>query len=76
MITLVSSVIRPEGSDLIFDHPYDGDSARMTLGLSQGGACMQMLKFCQPASQLNGRSHRTHARASLAARSAEALESV
>jgi hypothetical protein len=27
MITRVSSVIRPEGSDLIFDHPYNADSA-------------------------------------------------
>jgi hypothetical protein len=25
MITRVSSVIRPEGSDLIFDHPYNAD---------------------------------------------------
>jgi hypothetical protein len=27
MITRVSSVIRPEGSDLIFDHPYNAESA-------------------------------------------------
>src|SRR5258708_691651 len=33
MITHVSSVIRPEGSDLIFDHPYNADSA---------------LAFCRP----------------------------
>ena len=26
MITRVSSVIRPKGSDLIFDHPYNADS--------------------------------------------------
>jgi hypothetical protein len=25
MITRVSSVIRPKGSDLIFDHPYNAD---------------------------------------------------
>jgi hypothetical protein len=29
MITRVSSVIRPKGSDLIFDHPYNADSARL-----------------------------------------------
>jgi len=27
MITRVSSVIRPKGSDLIFDHPYNADYA-------------------------------------------------
>jgi hypothetical protein len=40
-----------------------GRRGALTLGLSQGGACAQMLKFCQPASQLNGRSHRMHERA-------------
>src|SRR5215813_14996139 len=29
MITRVSSVIRPKGSDLIFDHPYNAESARL-----------------------------------------------
>jgi hypothetical protein len=28
MITRVSSVIRPEGSDLVFDHPYNAEYAR------------------------------------------------
>ena len=28
MITRISSVIRPKGSDLIFDHPYNADYAR------------------------------------------------
>jgi hypothetical protein len=32
MITRISSVIRPKGSDLIFDHPYNAD-----LVLPQGG---------------------------------------
>src|SRR5947208_1115308 len=31
MITRISSVIRPKGSDLIFDHPYN-ESARLMLG--------------------------------------------
>ena len=26
MITRISSVIRPEGSDLVFDHPYNAES--------------------------------------------------
>jgi hypothetical protein len=29
MITRLSSVIRPKGSDLIFDHPYNADLARV-----------------------------------------------
>jgi transposase len=32
MITRISSVIRPKGSDLIFDHPYNADSVRKTIG--------------------------------------------
>jgi hypothetical protein len=28
MITRVSCVIRPKGSDLIFDHPYNADYER------------------------------------------------
>jgi hypothetical protein len=28
MITRVSSVIRPTGGDLIFDHPYNGGYSR------------------------------------------------
>jgi hypothetical protein len=32
MITRVSCVIRPKGSDLIFDHPYDAEYARGQLG--------------------------------------------
>jgi hypothetical protein len=34
MITRISSVIRPEGSDLIFDHPYNAESARFSLDAS------------------------------------------
>src|SRR5437773_908788 len=29
MITRISSVIRPKGSDLIFDHPYNADFVRL-----------------------------------------------
>jgi hypothetical protein len=31
MITRVSSVIRPKGSDLIFDHPYNAESVRLMI---------------------------------------------
>jgi hypothetical protein len=32
MITRISGVIRPEGSDLIFDHPYNGGSGAPRVG--------------------------------------------
>ena len=37
MITRISSVIRPKGSDLIFDHPYNAEYAlgRFGIGLGQ-----------------------------------------
>jgi hypothetical protein len=38
MITRVSGVIRPEGSDLIFDHPYNGGYARASYASGGGGA--------------------------------------
>jgi len=38
MITRVSSVIRPEGSDLIFDHPYNADYFLLAPGLMQAAA--------------------------------------
>ena len=38
MITRVSSVIRPKGSDLIFDHPYNAESARLSMPLTASGA--------------------------------------
>src|ERR1039458_7772560 len=31
MITRLSSIIRPEGSDLIFDQPYNADFVRMRI---------------------------------------------
>jgi len=31
MITRISSVIRPKGSDLIFDHPYNADYERISV---------------------------------------------
>ena len=34
MITRVSSVIRTEGSDLVFDHPYNSGSVRVLLDLT------------------------------------------
>jgi hypothetical protein len=39
MITRVSSVIRPKGCDLIFDHPYNADYERLTAGrIAQRGS--------------------------------------
>ena len=37
MITRISSVIRPKGSDLIFDHPYNAEYAlgRFGIGLAE-----------------------------------------
>jgi len=35
MITRISGVIRPKGSDLIFDHPYNAEYSRLTFGLQQ-----------------------------------------
>jgi len=46
MITRISGVIRPEGSDLIFDHPYNADSARLMPGEPQHGASTHIFQFC------------------------------
>src|ERR1700749_5042092 len=35
MITRLSSVIRPEGSDLVFDHPYNADFAWLAIALNR-----------------------------------------
>jgi hypothetical protein len=35
MITRVSSVIRPKGSDLIYDHPYNARYGRLDAGVGR-----------------------------------------
>jgi hypothetical protein len=45
MITCVSSVIRPEGSDLIFDHPYNADSGTRREGQFSAGSGVTMSLF-------------------------------
>jgi hypothetical protein len=45
-ITRVSSVIRPKGSDLIFDHPYNAEYLWPTLRTPWRGPCTQMVQFC------------------------------
>jgi hypothetical protein len=38
MITRISRVIRPKGSDLIFDHPYNADYERLSADWVRGSA--------------------------------------
>jgi len=45
MITRISSVIRPKGSDLIFDHPYNADYARLAIALKDTWDCAQIVQF-------------------------------
>jgi hypothetical protein len=52
MITRVSSVIRPKGSDLIFDHPYNAEYLRppRTAGRLYDGT--QIVQFCATRADL------------------------
>jgi hypothetical protein len=45
MITRVSSVIRPKGSDLIFDHPYNTDYERLMAGEDLAVRGAQIIHF-------------------------------
>jgi hypothetical protein len=44
MITRISGVIRPKGSDLIFDHPYNGDDARLARPNADHGVKPNLLR--------------------------------
>jgi hypothetical protein len=48
MITRVSSVIRPKGSDLIFDHPYNADYLRLVLRVEWPDDGAQINHICMP----------------------------
>jgi len=53
MITRISSVIRPKGSDLIFDHPYNAEYLLLSSMRTARLGGIQITLFCrvtQPAS--------------------------
>jgi hypothetical protein len=45
MITRVSSVIRPKGSDLIFDHPYNAEYLPVATTVGPIGDGTQIARF-------------------------------
>ena len=62
MITRVSSVIRPEGSDLISDHPYNADFVRIFAADLHANAAHRLAILSLPETSQSDHRSRTERR--------------